>query len=128
MSIPAAQSLLSPRDVADIHQLQLDGLATALALGSIALVLYRTDEATGEPVALPSTTVARRFANRQPGLRGSEAAQASDVAGDFRAYAPWDVLVGDRFVLPDGAGEITVGIVTKDQITTAPFVLDQGAP
>jgi len=128
VSVADAASLLTPRDVADIHQLQLDGLATALALGAIELVLYRRDEDTGEEVALPAVSVARRFANRQARAFGSEAAAAVYVDGDFRAYAPWDVRKGDRFVLPDGAGEIVATITTKDQITAAQFRLDQGAP
>ena len=127
MSVSAAASLLTARDVADIHQLQLDGLATAFALGGIALVLYRTD-AGGTVAALPPVTVARRWANRQAASRGSEAAASSAVAGDFRAYAPVDWQPGDAFVLPDGAGTLVPPITDKDGIATANFVLDQGAP
>ena len=127
MSVAEAASLLSPRDVEDIHQLQLDGLATALALGAISLSLYRLD-ANGVPQVLPPVTVARRWANRQAQGRGSEAAAATDVAGDLRAYAPWDVAVGDTFVLDGQACRIVPAITAKDGIVTANFALDQGAP
>lgn len=128
MSVAAAASLLGPSEVAAIHQLQLDGLATALALGGFPLTVYRRDETTGEPVALPTVTVARRYANRQARSVGTEGASSTWVDGDFRAYAPWDVRKGDTFVLPDGAGEIVRSILTSDQIVTAQFVLDQGQP
>jgi hypothetical protein len=127
VSVSAAASLLSPRDVADIHQLQLDGLATQLSLGAIALVLYRLD-ADGVPQPQPSVTVARRWANRQAQARGSEAAAATDVAGDLRAYAPWDVAPGDTFVLDGQACRIVPAITAKDGIVTANFALDQGSP
>lgn len=127
MSSAAAASLLSAPDVAAIHRLQLDGLATAIALGGFPLVLYRVDDA-GVAQPLAPVTVARRWANRQPQAAGSEAAAADWVTGDFRAFAPWDVAVGDTFTLPEGPGKVVPALTTKDGITTAPFALDQGAP
>jgi hypothetical protein len=128
VSVSAAASLLSPGDIAGIHQLQIDGLATAIALGGFDLVLFRRDPVTEDLVAQAPVTVARRWANRQPQAAGSEAAAAAYPAGDFRAYAPVDWQPGDGFSLPDGAGRLVPPILTKDGITTAQFVLDQGSP
>jgi hypothetical protein len=127
VSVAEAASLLSSRDIAAIHQLQLDGLATALALGGFELTLYRLD-AAGVPQPMPPVRVARRWANRQPQERGSEAARSGWIAGDFRAYAPVDWQVGDTFALPDGSGRLVPPITEKDGMVTAGFTLDQGNP
>jgi hypothetical protein len=128
VSVAAAASLLSPSELAEIAQLRLDGLATSIELRGVELVLWRIDEASGDALPLPPVTVARRFANRQPRATATEAATSTRVDGDFRAYAPFDVAVGDTFVLPDGAGQIVPPITEDGQIVTAQFRLDQGAP
>ena len=125
VSVSAARPFLSPGDVADIAQLRLDGLATALALGGVVLTIYRTD-AAGVPQPAFTMMVALRWANRQPRPVGSEAAASTGVDGDLRAYAPWDVAVGDTFSLPEGDARVVPLVRNEGGIVVAPFTLDQG--
>jgi hypothetical protein len=126
VTIPG-RSFLSGGDEREIRQAVIDGVQTMIGLEPISLILTRLDD-DGVPVALPAVTVARRFANRQPERRGSEAAVSERVGGEFRAYAPWDVQIGDTFVLADGSGQIVPPVVTKYDVTRASFLLDAGAP
>lgn len=130
MSVAAAASLLSPSEIAEIAQLRVDAVATAIAEPWVAveLVLWRLDE-PGTPLPLPPVTVARRWANRQALAIGSEAAAATRVDGEFRAYGPWDVETGDTFVLADGPGTIVGRTTGKDDtVVIAQYRVDQGAP
>jgi hypothetical protein len=122
------RSFLAAGDLQAVAQAVIDGLQTAIELAPCALTLYRRDPVTAALVAQPVRTVALAWARRQAADRGSETAAATLVAGSFRGYAPWDVAVGDRFVLPEGAGQIVPPVTTVGGVTRADFALDQGSP
>lgn len=123
------QSFIGPGGVASINNAILRGLATAMALQPLEIVLMRLDEDTDEDVAVgPPVAVAMTISNKEPLDSLDDAFKRTSIEGYFRAFAPWDVRIGDSGTLPGGQ-PFTVYMVppAKNGVQRADFRIYEGA-
>lgn len=119
--------LLSPATATRLRDLARRGFATKLLVGeTVDLVLSRDLSQSGNAVALSAQTVLLTYADRQPMRPGEGGPYAAAYDGEFAAFAPFDVAVGDRFTLNGVFGRIAAPIRERNGIVAARFVLEVG--
>lgn len=120
---------------AQLGNLVRQGFATVLLMADpvVEIQLYRLNESTGEWDATGSSTeVALRYGSRAADTitDTSELGAISQTLafGDVRSWAPWDVAIGDTFVLSDGrVGRVVLVPPERYGIQQADFTIDEGS-
>lgn len=129
----APRSLIRPDTIRRLQQLARDGVATAQAAmdPTVTVAMRRWDDAAADFVTGPAVAVVVTYADAiGAGPAIGESSETAQARGTVRAFAPWDVQIGDRFTLPGGDTAVITSPAPYEQFGTirASWIVEQGTP